>query len=124
MGIYELLKGEKCKQNQRLEVNILDTPLSSKISSVTRQQNRWYRSTKDSLASSDWSNSDDVMIMPREHLSPGWGRSSFSIPKKMELKQREFEMRKPTSNNRQTELNLQTDFLVVSPVSSPRKYAF
>lgn len=59
MGIHELLKGEKCKQNQRLEVKTLDTALSSKTSSVTRQQNKWYRNIKDSLTSSDWSNTDD-----------------------------------------------------------------
>lgn len=36
----------KCKQNLRLEVKALDTPFSSKISSVTCQHNSWYGNTK------------------------------------------------------------------------------
>lgn len=127
MDIHELLKGEKCKQNLRLEVKILDTPLSSKTTSVTRQENRWCRSTKDSLSSSTvmmLSSSPTVMmLMPRKHLSPGRGRSSFPIQQKMELKQKECEMRKPASNNRQAELDLYTDFLGVRPVPSSRKYS-
>lgn len=42
-----------------------------------------------------------MMITLREHLSPGRGRSSFSIQQKMELKQRECEMRRPASNSKQ-----------------------
>lgn len=53
----------------------------------------------DSLSSSDWPRV--MMITFKEHLSPRMGKSTFSIQQKMELKQRECEMRRPESKSKQ-----------------------
>lgn len=91
----------KCKQNLRLEVKILDTPFSSKICNMSAQQLvREYKTYWETLCPPQ-TGPRVMMITLREHLSPWRGRRSFSIQQKMELKQRECEMRRPASNSKQ-----------------------
>lgn len=61
-GYLWVTERRKCKQNLRLKVTTLDTPLFYKISSVTCQHSSWCRNTNtlgECLSSSDWSKGDD-----------------------------------------------------------------
>jgi len=79
----------KCKQNLRLEVNILDTLLSSKISSVICQHDSWGGSTEHTERTVLLRLVQGVvMVTFRENLPPERGNSRFSIQENMELKQK------------------------------------